>query len=360
MALNKIVLTGGGSAGHVTVNLALIPLLQGEGWSVDYIGSENGIERELLSEVNDVTYWPIATGKLRRYLDWQNVKDPFKVIKGLWQACRIISKQKPNVVFSKGGFVSVPVVLAAWMNRVPVLIHESDLTPGLANKIAIPFATGVCTTFPETGEALPSGKSRHIGAIVRKELFAGNPKRGRDLCGFRSGKPVLMVMGGSLGARRINEAVREALPELLQQFQIVHLCGKNGLDESISLPGYKQFPFVGEELPDLLAMTDVAVSRAGSNSIFEFHAVRIPMLLIPLPKGQSRGDQLLNAESFRKAGYCEVLQEEELGAGELVKRVSELYSKRDSYKANMERHAGGDSLTELYKWLLEIKKRSLK
>lgn len=354
--MGTIVLTGGGSAGHVTVNLALIPLLRKDGWRIHYIGSENGIEKELIQGTEGVDYWPIATGKLRRYMDWQNVKDPFKVVKGLWQAYRIIKKYKPDVVFSKGGFVSVPVVLGAWLNKVPVIIHESDLTPGLANRIAIPFSTGVCTTFPETGRSLPSGKSRHIGAIVRKELHEGNARRGRDLCGFRSGKPVLLVMGGSLGARRINETLRQALPNLLPHYQIIHLCGKGGLDPALQSQGYRQFEFVGEELPDLLAMTDIAISRAGSNSIFEFLAMRIPMLLIPLPKGQSRGDQLLNAESFRQSGIAEVLQEEELSAETLLAAVDKLYGSRESFRSAMAGHGSEDSLQAVYDWIREVRK----
>ncbi|MCK9860869.1 undecaprenyldiphospho-muramoylpentapeptide beta-N-acetylglucosaminyltransferase [Paenibacillus sp. ATY16] len=345
--MRKIMFTGGGSAGHVTVNLALIPHFIQEGWSVDYIGSEAGIEKQLIEPLQNVRYHGIATGKLRRYLDWQNVKDPFKVIKGAFQAYRIIKKQKPDVLFSKGGFVSVPVVIGARLNKVPVLIHESDLTPGLANKIAIPFAAGVCTTFPETQQHLPAGKSHYVGAVIRDQLKAGDAARGRKFAGFISSKPVLLIMGGSLGARKINQAVRESLGKLTEKFQIIHLCGKGQVEASLQSPQYKQFEYVNEELPDLLAMSDVIISRAGSNSIFEFLYLRKPMLLIPLTKEASRGDQILNARSFQSAGFCEVLYEENMTPETLVGSVTDLYANRDKYVNNMQKNDRQDALSQL-------------
>ncbi|MBB6731755.1 undecaprenyldiphospho-muramoylpentapeptide beta-N-acetylglucosaminyltransferase [Cohnella zeiphila] len=348
MVTKKILFTGGGSAGHVTVNLALIPRFLEEGWKVEYIGSTGGIERQLVSSLRDVRYYGIETGKLRRYLDWNNVKDPFRIAKGVWQAYRLIRKERPDVLFSKGGFVSVPVVLGAWMNRVPIVIHESDLTPGLANRISIPFAGAVCTTFPETGDHLGKGKVHHAGPIVREELRRGNAERGRTFCGFAGGKPVLLVMGGSLGARKINEAVRAALPLLTPAFQVVHLCGKGQRDDSVRSPHYRQYEYVQEELPDLLAMTDVVVSRAGSNSIFEFLALRKPMLLVPLTRQQSRGDQLVNAESFRRSGFCEVLFEEKMTAETLAAEAKRLYENRHAYKREMDRFDQGDALSSVF------------
>lgn len=354
--MKKIMFTGGGSAGHVTANLALIPYFRKEGWSIEYIGSVAGIERKLIEELPEVRYWPIATGKLRRYLDWNNVKDPFKVVGGLWQAYRIIHKQKPNVVFSKGGFVSVPVVIGAWLNRVPVLIHESDITPGLANRIAAPFASGICTTFPETSKNISPGKSRYIGPVIRDELLQGNAMRGREICGFRRDKPVLLVMGGSLGARRINEAIRKQLSPLTSRFQIIHLCGKGGVEPKLASGNYKQFEYVSDDLPHLLASADMVISRAGSNSIFEFLALRKPMLLIPLTKGQSRGDQLLNAESFRNLGYAEVLHEEDLTPDTLLERTMELYSNRQKYAEVMKSFDPGNGIKLIRDWIETIKK----
>lgn len=355
--MKTIMFTGGGSAGHVTVNMALIPRFLEEGWSVQYIGSESGIERQLIATIPKVKYFPISTGKLRRYMDIQNIKDPFKVVKGLYQAYRLIKTNKPNVIFSKGGFVSVPVVIGAWLNKVPLLIHESDLTPGLANRISIPFATGVCTTFPETGGMLKADKSRHVGAVIREEVKQGNAERGRDFCGFTRNKPVILFMGGSLGARKINQTVRQALPDLAKRFQIVHLCGKNQVDPSIVIPGYKQFEYVNEQLPDVLAMTDLVVSRAGSNSIFEFLSLKKPMLLIPLTKEQSRGDQILNAQSFEKSGYADILYEEKLTAKTLTESVERLYDNRKGYIDRMDMSEEVNALTAVFDWINEIARR---
>lgn len=350
MKRRRIILTGGGSAGHVTVNLALIPKLQHTDWDITYIGSTNGIEKELLSGIKGVHYKSISTGKLRRYFDWNNFKDPFKVLKGVWDAHRIIRKTKPEIVFSKGGFVSVPVVLAAKLKGIPVIIHESDITPGLANKLSIPFATKVCTTFPETTAALPKDKSTYLGAVIREELFKGDPVKGRHFTNFTKTKPVILVMGGSLGARKINEAVRLNLNTFLQDFQIVHLCGKGNVDESLSSRhGYQQYEYIKEELPNLLAMTDVVISRAGSNAIFEFKALKKPMLLIPLSQNASRGDQILNAESFKKSGFAEVLLEENLTHATFLENVQHVYKNREAFIKNMEADQGESPLEKLYK-----------
>ncbi|RJE86934.1 undecaprenyldiphospho-muramoylpentapeptide beta-N-acetylglucosaminyltransferase [Paenibacillus sp. 1011MAR3C5] len=355
--MKNIIFTGGGSAGHVTVNIALIPKLAEKGWSAAYIGSSDGIERRLVSELPQVSYHPISTGKLRRYLSWQNVKDPFRVIKGIFQAYRILKQEKPNVVFSKGGFVSVPVVMAAWMNKVPVIIHESDITPGLANRLASPFATVICTTFPETARAIGEKKSRYVGAVIRESLKQGSAERGRSFTGLPdNGKPSLLVMGGSLGARRINEAVRQALPELAKAYQVIHLCGKGQLDQRIAYPDYRQYEYVNEQLPDILAMSNYVISRAGSNSIFEFLSLRKPMLLIPLTKQQSRGDQLLNAASFERSGYCKVLHEERLNSESLLASVQDISRNKQSYLRSMDRYEAQDALTAVYKIIIESAK----
>ncbi|MDH6349057.1 undecaprenyldiphospho-muramoylpentapeptide beta-N-acetylglucosaminyltransferase [Brevibacillus sp. 1238] len=326
----RIVFTGGGSAGHVTLNLALIPHFLQRGWEVAYIGSTEGIERELVEKLDGVRYIGIATGKLRRYFAWKNFTDPLRVSKGAWQAYRFLADWKPNVIFSKGGFVSVPVVFGAWLNRLPVVLHESDLTPGLANRLSLPFADKVCVTFPDTLKHLPAGKGTHVGAIVREELKKGRKEQGLALCDFSPGKPVLLVMGGSLGAKRLNEVIRGTLDELLKQYSIVHICGKNQRDESLQRKGYKQFEYVQEELPDLLAMTDLVVSRAGSNAIYEFLELQKPMLLVPLSLAASRGDQLLNARSFEQQGFCAVLQEEALNEASFLQALKSLAEKRSA------------------------------
>ncbi|MGX4670218.1 undecaprenyldiphospho-muramoylpentapeptide beta-N-acetylglucosaminyltransferase [Cerasibacillus sp. JNUCC 74] len=319
-----ILFTGGGTAGHVIVNLALIPYYQQHGWQIEYIGSKNGIERKLIEELGGVTYHPISTGKLRRYASIENLKDPFKVLKGTFQAARIIRNTKPSVIFSKGGFVSVPVLLASKLTGVPAVIHESDYTPGLANKIATPFAKKVLATFPETMDYLPAKKSEYVGAVVRDELFQGNREEGLAIAGLNKEKPVLLVMGGSGGSQKINETVRESLPQLLSAFQIIHICGKDKVDPTIKYKGYVQFGYIHKELKHIFAASDYVLSRAGANAIFEFLALQKPMLLIPLSLQASRGDQILNAKSFAKKRYARVLEEEALTAESLLNELDQL------------------------------------
>ena len=341
--MKKIVLTGGGTAGHVTPNLALLPVLRQEGWEIMYIGSENGIEKTLMEEAG-VPYYGIPTGKLRRYLSKENISDAFKVLKGIRKAKKLLKRLKPDVVFSKGGFVSVPVVLGAKKNNIPVIVHESDITPGLANKIAMSSARVICTTFPETLEYLPKGKGVYTGSPIRGELFEGSREKGLALCGFEDAKPVLLMMGGSLGAVALNNCLREILPELLKKFQVIHLCGKGHLDEALAgEKGYKQFEYVSEGLSDLFAAADMIVSRAGSNSISEFLALKKPHLLIPLGANASRGDQILNAQSFEKQGFARVLPQEDMTAETLLKNINALYENRAKHIEAMEksRASGG-------------------
>ena len=294
-----------------------------------------GIEKKLIADF-DIPYQGIATGKFRRYLDPKNFSDPFRVMKGYTEARKYLKEFKPDVVFSKGGFVSVPVVRAAASLKIPCIIHESDITPGLANKLCIPVARKVCCNFPETLKHLPKEKAVLTGSPIRKELAEGNRLAGLDMCGFTANKPVILVMGGSLGALNVNQAVRAALPDLLKDFQIIHLCGKDKVDNLLlTTPGYKQFEYVKTELKDLFAACDLVISRAGANAICEILALKKPNILIPLPASQSRGDQLLNASSFDKSGYSYVLQEEELSKDSLLKIVQYVYDEREEYSRNM-------------------------
>ncbi|OON96437.1 MAG: undecaprenyldiphospho-muramoylpentapeptide beta-N-acetylglucosaminyltransferase [Epulopiscium sp. Nele67-Bin005] len=328
--MKTIVLTGGGTAGHVTPNIALIPRLVEEGWDIKYIGSKTGIEKELI-EKEKIPYYGISSGKLRRYLSLENMKDPFKVVKGLHDAYKLLKKIKPQLVFSKGGYVTVPVVLAAKMLHIPVIIHESDITPGLANKIASKGASKICVNFPETLNYVGK-KGVLTGTPIRKELFEGNSDEGFKICEFQSRKPVLLMMGGSLGAKAINEVLREALPELLPTFNVVHICGKNNMDTSLnSLKGYKQFEYVGTELRHIFKMTDVMLSRAGANALAEIVALNLPNVLIPLSKAASRGDQILNANSMKKQGVSEVIEEEELTKEGLVDTINKVYTNRETF-----------------------------
>ena len=334
--MKTIVMTGGGTAGHVTPNLALVPYLKEAGYDIYYIGSYTGIEKKMVENAG-ITYYGISSGKLRRYHDWKNFTDPFRVIKGFSEANQLLKHLKPDVVFSKGGFVSVPVVMAAGRQHIPAIIHESDMTPGLANKLAIPFATKVCCNFPETMDYLPDGKAVHTGSPIRQELFSGNKEAGLSFCGFTSDKPVMLIMGGSIGSRFINNAVWDSLDTLLEKFQIVHLVGKGNINNDlIGKPGYQQYEFISEQLNDIFAMTDLMISRAGANSISEILALKIPNILIPLSAQASRGDQILNAASYEKQGFSTVLQEEDLTGELLIASVKKVYEDRENIKERMQ------------------------
>ena len=329
--MKRIVLTGGGTAGHVTPNIALLPKLKELGYDIHYIGSYEGIEKKLITDF-DIPYYGVATGKFRRYFDLKNVSDPFRVMKGFNEAKKILKELKPDVVFSKGGFVSVPVVRAAASLKIPCIIHESDMTPGLANKLCIPVASKVCCNFPETLQNLPAEKAVLTGSPIRKELHAGDKVAALNMCKFNANLPVIMVIGGSSGSVAINKSVRAALPKLLEDFQIVHICGTDRIDNLLlDKSGYAQFEYLKSELKDVLAMADIVISRAGANAICELLALKKPNLLIPLPATSSRGDQILNAKSFESQGFSLVLNEDDLDETTLVEKVHELYFNRKSY-----------------------------
>ena len=345
--MKKIVLTGGGTAGHVTPNIALIPTLQEAGYEVHYIGSYEGIEKNLISEMG-IPYYGISSGKLRRYLSAKNFTDPFRVIKGFSQAKQLMKEIQPDIVFSKGGFVTVPVVKAAASRNIPVIIHESDMTPGLANKLCNKHAMKVCCNFPETVELFPKGKAMLTGSPIRKELTTGDRAIGLNLCSFTTDKPVIMIIGGSLGAQRINEAIRSILPKLLDRYQIIHVCGKGKMDESlIGTKGYSQFEYVKDDLKHLFAAADIVISRAGANVICELLALRKPALLIPLSAKASRGDQILNAQSFKKQGYCDVMDEEDITDDGLYDTINAIYDKRDKYIENMNSSTLNDAINSI-------------
>lgn len=351
--MKKIVLTGGGTAGHVTPNIALLPSLEKAGYEITYIGSYDGMEKRLISDF-DIPYVGIATGKLRRYLDVKNLTDPFRVIKGFSEARKFLKEYQPDVVFSKGGFVSVPVVRAAASLHIPCIIHESDMTPGLANKLCIPVAKKVCCNFPETLKLLPAGKAVLTGSPIRVELTQGNKEAGLALCGFTASKPVIMVTGGSLGASNVNKVVREALPLLLKDFQVVHLCGKGKVDNLLlNTSGYKQFEYIKAEMKDLFAMADLVISRAGANAICELLALRKPNILIPLPAASSRGDQILNAKSFEAQGFSIVIDEENLDEQLLADKVQELFFTRQTYSQAMSESGQIDSISKIMQLIEE-------
>lgn len=357
MSDKKIIMTGGGTAGHVTPNIALMPKLRELGYEIQYIGTATGIERKLI-EAEHVKYHTISSGKLRRYFDLKNFTDPFKVIKGIFEAKAILKKEKPDIVFSKGGFVSVPVVLGAHFNKIPVIIHESDMTPGLANKLAMPYATKICVTFKEAMAHINKNKAILTGSPIREELFKGDKEKGRQFCGFKNHKPVILIIGGSQGSRVINACVRESLEELLKTYNVVHLCGKGNVERNyLGSDGYVQFEYIKEELPNLMQLADIIISRAGANTIFEILALKKPNILIPLSAKASRGDQILNANSFEQEGYSVVIQEENLNALKLVDTVKKLECEKDKYIHNMSKSKQRDSLGTIVNLIEEYRKK---
>ena len=354
--MKHIVLTGGGTAGHVTPNIAMIPALKEKGFKISYIGSYDGIEKKLIEELG-IPYYGISSGKLRRYFDVKNFSDPFKVLKGYQEAKKLLKTLKPDVVFSKGGFVTVPVVLAAKRRKIPAIIHESDMTPGLANKLCIPSAVKVCCNFPETVDKLPADKAVLTGTPIRQELMSGDRKKALAFTGLSGDKPVLMIIGGSLGSVAVNTAVRQILPDLLKDFEVIHLCGKGKLDSSLNgTKGYVQYEYIKNELSDLFALADLVISRAGANAICEISALKKPNLLIPLSANASRGDQILNAHSFERLGYSKVLEEEELTDESLLASIQDLYKNRQSYIDAMGQSNQMDSIGHIVQMICEYAK----
>jgi UDP-N-acetylglucosamine--N-acetylmuramyl-(pentapeptide) pyrophosphoryl-undecaprenol N-acetylglucosamine transferase len=350
MNAKRILLTGGGTAGHVTPNIALLPALRSRGYAISYIGSAMGIERELIAREN-VTYYSIPTGKLRRYLDFKNITDIARIELGFLKSLFLVARLKPRILFSKGGFVSCPVVWACWLLRVPVIIHESDISPGLANRLSLPFAKTICYSFHETAAHLPISKAVRTGIPVREALFAGDAAKGRALWGFTDSKPVVMVIGGSLGSQAVNACVRQSLDTLLRDYRVCHVCGKGNQTEN--RPGYAQFEYVNDELAHLFAMADVVISRAGATALFELVALNKPNLLIPLPLSASRGDQILNAQSFEKQGFSVVLPQEKMTVETLVANVKKVYENREAMKRAMKEKAPQNAIEKIVGLIVE-------
>ncbi|MBR5376746.1 MAG: undecaprenyldiphospho-muramoylpentapeptide beta-N-acetylglucosaminyltransferase [Lachnospiraceae bacterium] len=353
--MKKIVLTGGGTAGHCLPNIALVPALKNSGFEIFYIGSYNGIERTI-AEKNGLSYYGISSGKLRRYFDLKNLSDPFRVIKGYFESEKLLKQIRPDVVFSKGGYVSVPVVKAAKKLGIPAVIHESDITPGLANRLSFSSAKKICCSFKKTLDLLPAQKAVFTGTPIRRALLSGN--RDRALCYtdmVSDGKPFLMVIGGSLGAQSVNEAVRSALPELLERYNVIHLCGRGKTDPGYDrMAGYRQYEYIDDELPDLYALSDIVISRAGANAVFELLALKKPNILIPLPGKSSRGDQLLNAKAFEDASYSFLLPQEEVTKESLISAVDEVYEKRETYIQAMEKAPEQDAVEKICNIIKEM------
>ncbi len=356
--MNKtIVLTGGGTAGHVTPNMAIIPKLKKLGLNIEYIGTKEGMEREIIAGT-DIPYHIISAGKLRRYFSLKNFVDPFKILSGFLKAQCILKKIKPAAVFSKGGFVGVPVVMAAHRLGIPVILHESDYTPGLANRLCIPRATKVCVAFETTLKHIPEGKGVYTGLPIREELLQGDRQKGLEFCGFSGEKPVLLIMGGSLGAMAINNLFDSILPEAAKKFDIVHIRGKQNLISGFLPAGYKQLEYVGKQLADVYAATDIMLSRAGATAVFEILALSIPALLIPLPKSSSRGDQLLNAKYFEEKGFSYVLEQEIMTGESLLGEINKLYENRDKLLLNMKKQEAADAADNVVNVIIDAQLQS--
>ncbi|MDF1645377.1 MAG: undecaprenyldiphospho-muramoylpentapeptide beta-N-acetylglucosaminyltransferase [Legionellaceae bacterium] len=326
-----LVFTGGGTAGHVTPNLALIEALASD-FEIAYVGSEKGVERSMVTAEN-INYHVVRSGKLRRYFSWQNVLDPFNLIIGIIQSVFLLRRLKPKLVFSKGGFVALPVVVGAWVNRIPVIAHESDLSPGLANRLSFPFVTKICVTF-DAGKDYFKNKSKVCvtGTPIRTQLFQGEREAGLAHCRFDGKKPCLLVIGGSQGAEVLNRCVREQLDALCSHFHVIHLCGKDKVESALfTHPDYYQLGYATDSLPNLLAASDILLSRAGANSLYEILALAKPHVLVPLSRRYSRGDQIDNARYFQKKGVSTVLDDTEDLSAEAVRcALEEVYTHREA------------------------------
>ena len=344
----KIALVGGGTAGHITPNLALVPELKNRGYEIIYVGSKGGMEERIMEKAG-IPFYGVTSDKLRRYFDLKNFAMPFNVIKGIREAKKILEKQKVDIIFSKGGFVAVPIIIAASSMHIPIISHEADITPGLANRIAAPRSKVICCNFEETAKHFGK-KGVHTGSPIRQEILYGDKERALEFLGFKNKKPIIFVTGGSLGSQYINELIRNNIDSLLENYNVIHQCGSGkGLKTPPIQEGYKEFEIISEKLPDIFAASDFVISRAGANIIFELLALKKPNLLIPLSKKASRGDQILNAKSFEKKNYSIVLTEEEqdMKPWLFFERIDELVNKKDKMIEAMNNAKENDAINKI-------------
>ena len=352
-----LLLTGGGTAGHVSPNLALLPVLRARGFQVEYVGSPDGMEREL-AERAGVPYHAVHVGKLRRYASVQNLLDPFRTLQGINEAQQLIRRLRPVAVFSKGGFVGVPPVVAAWLCGVPAVVHESDLSPGLANRLSFPFAKRVCVTFEETLARVPRAKGVHTGTPIRRELLAGDAAQARSRWKLSPSLRTLVVFGGSQGARALNDVVRSLVRQDLTGWQVLHVCGPGNLDPELEKrPAYHQFEYLHAEWPDALACADAVLCRGGANSLVEMVALGKLAIVVPLPAVASRGDQLENARRYASRGYGLAVAQEELTPERLRSALEELLQRAPELEAAMRRDAPFDSAERIADLLDEVRLR---
>ena len=347
----KIFFTGGGTAGHVTPNIALIRELYSD-YEIGYVGESSSVEEKLISSIS-VPFFRIKSGKLRRYFSIKNIFDPFKVIVGFLQSIRLCIRERPDLVFSKGGYVAVPLVLAARVLKIPIIAHESDVTPGLANRLTFPFCSKICLTFPATGRQLSDNRVLVTGTPLRRALIDADAKKGLQLLNFENNMPILLVFGGSKGARFLNELIFRLRDRLLESFNIVHITGEGNCSGETEMKGYIQREFLHQDFGDVLAAASVVVSRAGANSIYELLSLRKPHLLVPLPKEASRGDQLENARKFCELGYSRYIEESLLTDDNFIREIKNLLETKTSIEKRLANFKAPDSVSMIVK---EIKK----
>ena len=329
-----IILTGGGTAGHCIPNLTLLPYLKKYFDKIYYIGSENGIEREIIENAN-IPYYYVSCAKLDRSKKLKNLTIPIKVIKGISQAKKLINELKPDVIFSKGGYVSVPTVIAGKKLNIPIILHESDYTIGLANKICARYSEKVLTAFPETSGHIKNGQ--FIGMPLRDLTPKISENEILKKYNFSGQKPILLVIGGSQGAKAINLALRKSLPNILAKFDVLHVCGKGNVDNSIQYNGYTQKEYI-LDIQEAYSIASVCITRAGATSLFELMSIKMPCVVIPLPKGASRGDQILNANYFEKLNLITVLNQDKLTENTLVNAINSVYNNRYNLFNEFKKH----------------------
>ena len=346
----KLVMTGGGTGGHIVPNLALIPYLK-KHFKIYYLGESGSMEQRLVSKDKEITFVEIPAVKLIRKLTPKNILVPYKLLKAVAFAKKVLQDIAPNVIFAKGGYVSLPVAMAGKKLNIPILAHESDYSMGLANKIIHRYAKVMFTSFRET---CISDKCIYSGSPIRQEVFSANKEVAEKFCRFQTPKPTILFFGGSLGSKNINKFVFDNLDKM-DSYNIIHFVGRGNAKET-SLPNYCQIEFA-ENIYDFFALSDVVVCRAGANSIFELLAMQKPMLLIPLSKEASRGDQIENANVFKTQGFAEVLEEKDLSFENFSQKVSRLEKNKFFYTSNMKTYNGISANNLITKYILDYAKQ---